>query len=126
MHCQGVNINLLVALDALLKEKSVTRAAERVHISQPGMSAALKKLREHYSDPLLQRSGRGLELTARGRELAGPVNELLLQIRAVLDPRLFAASLLVRHFNAHPQSPRRTTRARGDEPAEQSVAVGIY
>ena len=41
MHLRGLDLNLLVALDALLTERNVTRAAERIHISQPGMSAAL-------------------------------------------------------------------------------------
>jgi LysR family transcriptional regulator, nod-box dependent transcriptional activator len=83
MHLGGLDLNLLVALDALLCEKSVTRAAERVYISQPGMSAALQKLREHFSDQLLERVGRKLELTPRGRELAGRVTDILLSIKSL-------------------------------------------
>jgi LysR family nod box-dependent transcriptional activator len=85
MHLQGLDLNLLIALDALLTERNVTRAAERVHISQSGMSAALDKLRYHFSDPLLERIGRNMELTARGRALADPVKTILSQIRELSD-----------------------------------------
>ena len=81
MHLQGLDLNLLIALDALLTERNVTRAAERIHISQPGMSAALQKLRHHFSDQLLERIGRNMELTARGRALAEPVKSILTQVR---------------------------------------------
>jgi hypothetical protein len=74
MNLHGLDLNLLIALDALLAERNVTRAAERIHISQSGMSAALDKLRQHFSDQLLERIGRNMELTARGRALADPVN----------------------------------------------------
>lgn len=85
MHLQGLDLNLLIALDALLSERNVTRAAERIHISQPGMSAALLKLRQHFSDELLERIGRNMELTARGRALADPVKTILSQIRDLND-----------------------------------------
>ncbi|WCT75132.1 LysR family transcriptional regulator [Sphingomonas naphthae] len=81
MHLQGLDLNLLVALDALLSEKNVTRAAERINISQPGMSAALQKLRYFFDDPLLERVGRNMELTNRGRMLAEPTKLILSQIR---------------------------------------------
>ena len=81
MHIQGLDLNLLIALDALLTDRNVTRAAERIHISQPGMSGALQKLRLHFSDPLLERIGRNLELTARARALVDPVKTILSQIR---------------------------------------------
>jgi DNA-binding transcriptional LysR family regulator len=81
MHLQRLDLNLLIALDALLTDRNVTRAAERIHISQPGMSAALQKLRQHFSDPLLERIGRNMELTARGRALADPVKTILTHIR---------------------------------------------
>lgn len=85
MHLQGLDLNLLIALDALLTERNVTRAAERIHISQPGMSAALQKLRHHFSDQLLERIGRNMELTARGRALAEPVKSILSQVRDLSD-----------------------------------------
>lgn len=83
MHLAGLDLNLLIALDALLSERNVTCAAERMNISQPGMSAALQKLRYHFSDQLLERVGRRLELTPRARALAAPVKEILLAIKAL-------------------------------------------
>jgi DNA-binding transcriptional LysR family regulator len=64
------NINLLVCLDALLSTRSVTRAAERMEMSQPGMSSALARLRELTGDPLLVRSGHEFVLTERAQTLA--------------------------------------------------------
>src|SRR3569833_1999777 len=55
MNLGGLDLNLLVALDALLTERSVTRAAQRVGLSQPGMSNALGRLRRLFADPLLVR-----------------------------------------------------------------------
>jgi LysR family transcriptional regulator, nod-box dependent transcriptional activator len=93
MQLNRFDLNLLIALDALLQEKNVTRAAERVFISQPAMSAALQKLREFFDDQLLVRIGRDMQLTPRGLSLVGPVREALLQVQATLgtqptfDPR---------------------------------------
>jgi DNA-binding transcriptional LysR family regulator len=85
MHLGGLDLNLLVALDALLTEKNVTRAAERIHVSQPGMSAALQKLRDHFADQLLERIGRNFALTTKGRVLAEPVKAILSQIADLND-----------------------------------------
>jgi LysR family transcriptional regulator, nod-box dependent transcriptional activator len=85
MHLQGLDLNLLIALDALLSEKNVTRAAERINISQPGLSAALQKLRYYFDDPLLERVGRHLELTGRAKMLAEPVKDILSQIADLSD-----------------------------------------
>src|SRR6201996_7922872 len=93
MQLNRFDLNLLIALDALVHEKNVTRAAERVFVSQPAMSAALQKLREYFEDQLLVRVGRDMQLTPRGLSLVGPVREALLQIQATLgtqptfDPR---------------------------------------
>lgn len=85
MHFKGLDLNLLVALDALLSERNVTRAAERVHMSQPGMSAALQKLRWHFSDQLLERVGRRLDLTPRARALVEPLQEALFHIANLVE-----------------------------------------
>ncbi len=85
MHLQGLDLNLLIALDALLSEKNVTRASERIHISQPGMSAALQKLRLYFEDQLLERVGRNMELTAKANMLAEPVKTILSNIRDLTD-----------------------------------------
>ena len=84
MQLNRFDLNLLIALDALLHEKNVTRAAERVFVSQPAMSAALQKLREFFDDQLLVRIGRDMQLTPRGLSLVGPVREALLQVQATL------------------------------------------
>lgn len=65
----GTDLNLLVALKALLEEVNVTRAGERLGMTQPSMSGALAKLRRRFDDELLTRSGRDYELTQLGREL---------------------------------------------------------
>lgn len=85
MHFNRLDLNLLVGLDALLQEKSVTRAAERLHLTQPTMSGALRKLREHFNDPLLERTGRTMELTPRAEELVNPVREILINIQSLED-----------------------------------------
>lgn len=85
MNLGGVDLNLLVALDALLSERSVTRAAQRVGLSQPGMSNALARLRRVFGDPLLVRRGAVLVPTARAETLAEPVREALALIRAAVD-----------------------------------------
>ena|SRR5882757_1992953 len=84
MRLNRFDLNLLTALDALLHEKNVTRAGERVFLSQPAMSAALHKLREYFGDPLLVRVGRDLELTAQGLALVEPVRDMLKQAHVVL------------------------------------------
>jgi LysR family nod box-dependent transcriptional activator len=81
------DLNLLLALEALLREKSVTRAAEQLFVSQPAMSAALAKLREYFADQLLVRVGRDLELTPRGRSLLDPVGQMLANMQTVLGPQ---------------------------------------
>ena len=85
MNLGGLDLNLLVALDALLSERSVTRAAQRVGLSQPGMSNALGRLRRLFDDPLLVRQGATLVPTARAEALIGPVHEALELIRRALD-----------------------------------------
>lgn len=92
MHLNGFDLNLLVALDALLRERSVTKAAECLHITQPAMSHALNRLRMKFGDPLLERSGRELRLTSLGAELVQPVRgminaaESLLELSREFDP----------------------------------------
>jgi DNA-binding transcriptional LysR family regulator len=88
MNLGGLDLNLLVAFDALLSERSVTRAAQRVGLSQPGMSNALARLRRLLDDPLLVRQGALLVPTARAEALMGPVHEALELIRGALDAPL--------------------------------------
>jgi DNA-binding transcriptional LysR family regulator len=87
MDIRNVDLNLLVALDALLAERSVSRAAVRLHLSQPAASALLARLRELFGDPLLLRSARGMLPTQRALELLGPVRQVLDEIDAIVQPR---------------------------------------
>lgn len=81
-----IDLGLLAALDALLSTGSVTQAAQRMHLSTPAMSHTLGRIREMVGDPLLVRAGRQLVPTPRALELAGPVNRLLAEAQALLQP----------------------------------------
>ena len=87
MDIRNIDLNLLVALDALLAERNVSRAAVRLHLSQPAASALLARLRELFGDPLLLRSARGMLPTPRALELLGPVRRVLDEIDAIVQPR---------------------------------------
>jgi DNA-binding transcriptional LysR family regulator len=80
------DLNLLVALDVLLAEGNVTRAAHRLHLSPSAMSRTLARLRETTGDPLLVRAGRGLVPTPRALELREKVSVLVQDTEAVLRP----------------------------------------
>jgi len=87
MNLRQVDLNLLVALDALLTERNVTRAGERLFLSQSAMSATLAKLRHMFDDELLVRVGRNLEPTAYADEIAGPVRQCLQQLEDLLNAK---------------------------------------
>jgi LysR family nod box-dependent transcriptional activator len=84
MRFQRLDLNLLVALDALLSERSVSLAAERIFLSQSATSSALGRLREYFNDELLVMKGRQMVLTIRGEELIEPVRAVLDQIRTTI------------------------------------------
>lgn len=79
------NLNLLLALDGLLAERSVTAAARRVRVTPSAMSHSLGELRELLGDPLLVRSGRAMVLTPRAEALVGPLHKLLLETQRLLQ-----------------------------------------
>ncbi|KPL67153.1 LysR family transcriptional regulator [Erythrobacter sp. SG61-1L] len=86
MRFKGLDLNLLVALDVLLQERSVSRAAERLNLSQPALSAALAKLRDFFGDPLLVAQGRrmiptaeALAMQAELESILGRVNEMVVR-----------------------------------------------
>src|SRR4051812_19421209 len=83
----GVDLNLLVALDALLTERSVTRAGQRLSITQSAMSGALGRLRGLFGDELLVRSGQSMRLTAFAESLLVPLREALAQLEATIFAR---------------------------------------
>ena len=82
MDFHGIDLNLLVAFDALMSEKNVTRAAARVGVSQPAMSAALSRLRKLFGDQLFLRGAQGLLPTPRARDLAEPLSQALSPIES--------------------------------------------
>jgi DNA-binding transcriptional LysR family regulator len=92
----GIDLNLVVALHALLRERNVTRAAKSVGLGQSSMSHALARLRAHFGDPLLSPAGRSLVLTERARALIEPVNAAVRELSSVFaapepfDPRTSA------------------------------------
>ena len=92
MTVGGMDLNLLIALRAMLEESNVTRAGERIGMAQPAMSAALARLRRHYRDDLLVRVGRDYELTPFARSLLPviqqtmPMVEVALALRDEFDP----------------------------------------
>ncbi|WFU31218.1 transcriptional regulator NodD2 [Bradyrhizobium brasilense] len=92
MRFNGLDLNLLVALDALMTERSLTAAARRINLSQPAMSAAIARLRSYFRDDLFAMRGRELVPTSRAEGLAAPVREALMHIelsiiaRDVFDP----------------------------------------
>ena len=98
MNLNSLDLNLLVALDALLKEASVSRAAMRIGLSQPAASHALQRLRDVIGDPLLVRTGPRMELTPRAQALRGPLAQALDQIRGLFMPDEFDAGRSERHF----------------------------
>jgi DNA-binding transcriptional LysR family regulator len=77
-----IDLNLLLALGALLEDRNLTRAGERIGMSQPAMSAALARLRRHYGDELLEREGRGYRRTVFAEQLLPTVREALRQLEA--------------------------------------------
>ncbi|SDE21871.1 transcriptional regulator, LysR family [Variovorax sp. CF079] len=80
MRFNKLDLNLLVALDAMLAERSVSRAAERLHVSQSTMSSSLTRLRTYFEDELLVQVGRKLELTPRAETLKEAVRDVLSRV----------------------------------------------
>jgi DNA-binding transcriptional LysR family regulator len=81
----AIDLNLLLALGALLEDRNLTRAGERIGMSQPAMSAALARLRRHFGDELLEREGRGYRRTVFGEHLLPTVREALWQMEATMQ-----------------------------------------
>ena len=98
MSLAGLDLNLLLVLDALLEECSVTGAARRIGLSPSATSHALARLRSRLGDPILVRAGGGMTPTSRARELATPVREALDRLERALAP-------------PHPFDPGRSTRS---------------
>lgn len=99
MNLYGVDLNLLVALDALLSKRNVTRAAKQIGLTQPSMSNALKRLRGLFGDPLFVRGAQGLEPTPRAAALQGPLAAALARLHDdVLTTKVFDPLTATNHF----------------------------
>jgi DNA-binding transcriptional LysR family regulator len=112
MNLRSVDLNLLVILEALLEEAHVTRAANRLALSQSATSNALDRCRQLFDDPLLTRIKGRMTLTARAERLRGPVSKLLAEVRTVVahesdsgppsgTVRIGMADVLVSSFGGH-------------------------
>lgn len=84
MRFKKLDLNLLVALDALLVECSISRAAEKLHLGQSAMSSALARLREYFDDELLVQVGRRMEPTSKALALKDPVRDVLVRVEAAV------------------------------------------
>ena len=85
MNISKVDLNLLIYLDVLLREKNVTRAASKLNITQPAMSNGLKRLRTLFSDPILVRTSDGMVPTERARSLSPVIRKILLELEEALQ-----------------------------------------
>ena len=85
----GLDLNLLPVLDVLLEERSVTRAARRLHLTQSTVSGMLARLRDALEDPLFVRESHGIVPTPRAEEMIPPLKEWLATTRALVEPAAF-------------------------------------
>lgn len=99
MNISGIDLNLLLAFEALMDERHVGRAAKRVGLSQPALSNAIGRLRTRLKDPLFVRRAQGMVPTPRAEQLAGPIRSALAQLRQTLEaPHVFDPSVSAHRF----------------------------
>ncbi|SFQ05954.1 LysR family transcriptional regulator, nod-box dependent transcriptional activator [Bradyrhizobium sp. Ghvi] len=99
MRFKGLDLNLLVALDALMTERNLSAAARKINLSQPAMSAAVARLRSYFGDELFGMRGRRLVPTSRAEALAAPVREALTHIDlSIIERDVFDPARLNRRF----------------------------
>jgi DNA-binding transcriptional LysR family regulator len=98
LNLRTFDLNLLKVFDTVMAERSLTRAAHHLSLTQPAVSNALRRLREALGDDLLVRKGRGLEPTARGLELWPAVREALQKLQTSLAPSVFDAATATNSF----------------------------
>ncbi|WAH55775.1 LysR family transcriptional regulator [Pseudomonas silvicola] len=99
MRFNHLDLNLLVALDILLEEQNITRAAERLHMTQSATSGVLGRLRTYFEDELLVQVGRKMQPTPYAEELMEPVRDVLLKIRSSITSKpAFDPATSKRHF----------------------------
>src|SRR5438309_2966894 len=97
-HLEGVDLNLLPLLAALLEERHVTRAAERSGLSQPAMSRALARLRQVLDDQLLVRDGTGYVLTPRAERIQRQLAGLMPRLETLFAAEVFDPAIAEEHY----------------------------
>ncbi|WP_166423989.1 LysR family transcriptional regulator [Paraglaciecola sp. 20A4] len=115
MNIAKVDLNLLVYLDVLLREGSVTRAANQLSITQPAMSNGLKRLRDLFKDPLLVRTSDGMTPTKRALELQPVIRDVLSKLEASIQPET----------DFVPETSKRTFRIMASDYAESTLLLEV-
>lgn len=96
---RSLDLNLLLVFDAVHRERSISRAAAALHLSQPAVSNALARLRRHLGDPLFERQGQGMAPTPQAKALAGPIRQALEMLeRGLRGPQHFDYAHAEREF----------------------------
>ena len=98
MNISRINLNLLVALDALLSESNVSRAADKLFVTQSAMSNILKQLRKLFHDDLLVKNGRSMILTVRAEELRPQLKQFLMHVESIIQNHPFDPKTSTRLF----------------------------
>jgi len=115
MNIAKIDLNLLVYLDVLLREGSVTKAANHLSITQPAMSNGLKRLRDVFKDPLLVRTSDGMTPTKRALELQPVIRDVLAKLESAIQPET--------EFS--PLSSTRTFRIMASDYAESTLLLEV-
>ncbi len=115
MNINRVDLNLLVYLDALLRERNVTQAANQLNLSQPAMSNGLRRLRDLFDDPLLVRTSDGMTPTERALELEPLVRDILSKVDRAVQP----------HTEFEPASSDRIFRIMASDYAESTLLPAV-
>src|SRR6202166_1404382 len=98
MNWGAIDLNLLVVFDAVMQERSVTRAGQKIGLSQPAMSHALNRLRYMLKDQLFVRTPEGMVPTPRAEQLANPLRRALSEMQLALEPESFVPREAQRRF----------------------------
>ncbi len=115
MNISKIDLNLLVYLDVLLREGSVTKAANQLSITQPAMSNGLKRLRDLFKDPLLVRTSEGMTPTKRALELRPVIRDVLSQLETSIQPET----------DFDPETSTRTFRIMTSDYAESTLLLEL-
>ncbi len=98
MNWGAFDLNLLIVFDAVMQERNVTRAGQKIGLSQPAVSHALNRLRYMLKDQLFIRAPEGMVPTARAEQLAAPLRHALSEMQLALEPENFVAQQADRRF----------------------------